>query len=85
MLLHRVLTDGGYRRHVDGLRAKLAGAMGTTLERIKALGLVPTLEPKAGMFIWARLPDDIDAAAVARLALAENVLFAPGKRVQRLA
>ena len=78
VLLHRVLTDGGYRRHVDGLRGKLAGAMGKTLERLKALGLVPVLEPKAGMFIWARLPDDIDAAAVARLALAEDVLFAPG-------
>ena len=78
VLLHRVLTDGNYRRHVDGLRTKLACAMGLTLERIKTLGLEPALEPKAGMFIWARLPDDLDAAAVARLALAENVLFAPG-------
>ncbi len=52
--------------------------MGMTLERIRALGLEPALEPKAGMFVWARLPDDLDAAAVARLALADNVLFAPG-------
>ena len=52
--------------------------MGMTLERIKTLGLAPALEPEAGMFVWARLPDDLDAAAVARFALAEDVLFAPG-------
>jgi len=78
VLFHRLLTDGTYRRHCDGLRAKLGRAMGSTLGRVKALGLEPFYEPKVGMFVWAELPDDLDAAAVARFALAEDVLFAPG-------
>jgi DNA-binding transcriptional MocR family regulator len=30
------------------------------------------------MFLWCRLPDGIDAADVARAALTENVVLAPG-------
>ena len=30
------------------------------------------------MFLWCRLPDGIDAADVARHALAQNVVLAPG-------
>ena len=30
------------------------------------------------MFLWSRLPDGIDAADVAREALAENIVLAPG-------
>ena len=31
-ILHRVLTESGYRRHLDGLRRKLADSMGRTLQ-----------------------------------------------------
>ena len=34
--------------------------------------------PQAGMLLWCRLPDGIDAAELARAALAENVVLAPG-------
>jgi len=77
-LLHRVLVTGGYRRHVDQLRAKLAGAMALTLRRLRSVGLVPWLEPRGGMFVWARLPEGLDAAEVARIGLRRGVVFAPG-------
>ncbi len=77
-LLHRVLTDGSYRRHLDGLRAKLSDAMGRTRRRLATLGIEPFVEPGGGMFLWGRLPGDIDAAEVARFALARDVIFAPG-------
>lgn len=73
-----VLKDGTYRRHLDGLRARLAGAMGEARRRLKAAGLVPFLEPRGGMFLWCRLPGGLDAADVARRALAEGVVLAPG-------
>ena len=78
VMLHTVLTDGTYRRHIDSLHGKLARAMGQTLERLQVLGITPFVEPKDGTFIWARLPNGIDAADVARRALAEDVIFAPG-------
>ncbi|MGE0240134.1 MAG: PLP-dependent aminotransferase family protein, partial [Parvibaculaceae bacterium] len=77
-LVFAVLSDGFYRKHVEALNRRLAQAMGETLERLKALGLEPWHEPKGGMFLWMKLPDGLDSADVARRALAENVVLAPG-------
>lgn len=76
--VHGVLTDGSYRRHLDGMRARLAGAMSATSKRLAAIGIEPWIEPRAGMFLWCRLPEGVDAAEIARRALRENVVLAPG-------
>ena len=73
-----VLTDGSYRHHVENLRTRLASAMHRTLRRLPEIGLTPWIEPKAGMFLWCRLPDGIEATDVARRALSDNVILAPG-------
>lgn len=77
-LVLAVLRDGGYRKHTNVLRNRLAEAMVTVTARLKAIGLTPWIEPDAGMFLWCQLPDNLDAAIVARLALAEGVILAPG-------
>lgn len=77
-LVYGVLSDGFYRKHLDSLHRRLAQAMGETLARLKGLGLTPWHEPKGGMFLWCRLPDGLNSADVARHALAENVVLAPG-------
>ena len=77
-ILHSVLTDGGYRRHIEGLRARLARSTARTLKRLRAAGLNPWIEPSAGLFIWAKLPGGIDAATLARTALAQDIVLAPG-------
>jgi DNA-binding transcriptional MocR family regulator len=77
-LLHRLLADGGHLRHVDALRAKLSAAMGQTIRRLGALGLKVWVEPRGGMFLWAYLPDGLDAAEIARQGLKSDVVFAPG-------
>ncbi|MBZ9653476.1 aminotransferase-like domain-containing protein [Phyllobacterium lublinensis] len=73
-----MLTDGTYRKHMDALRARLARSMGETSTRLKSLGITPWIEPGGGMFLWCKLPGDADAARVARRALAEGVVLAPG-------
>lgn len=73
-----VLSDGSYRKHTESLRGRLSKAMFEVTTRLKALGIRPWLEPQAGMFLWCRLPDGLDAAVVARAALAQNVVLAPG-------
>ena len=78
-ILHRVLTEGSYRRHIDALRPRLAEAIGLTIRRLKSLGVTPWIEPRGGMFLWAQLPDGLDAVDVAKAALEENVVFAPGR------
>ncbi|QWW68830.1 PLP-dependent aminotransferase family protein [Rhizobium sp. WYJ-E13] len=73
-----VLSDGSYRKHTESLRGRLSKALFDVSIRLKTLGVRPWLEPQAGMFLWCRLPDGLDAAVVARTALARNVVLAPG-------
>lgn len=76
--LHAVLTDGSYRKHMDQLRSRLARYRARTLTRLRDLGITPWLEPDAGMFVWARLPGGRDAARLARAALRDDIVLAPG-------
>ena len=77
-LVLAILKDGAYRRYLVALRERLARARGETSARLKALGLTPWVEPKAGMFLWCALPDGLDAGQVAQRALAQEVVLAPG-------
>ncbi|WP_347555854.1 PLP-dependent aminotransferase family protein [Robbsia sp. KACC 23696] len=77
-LVAQLLQDGTYRRYLDSLRGRLADAMGETLRRLERAGLTPWLRPEAGMFVWARLPEGLDAAQVARRALDRDIVLAPG-------
>jgi DNA-binding transcriptional MocR family regulator len=77
-IVHASLSDTGYRRHVEGLRARLSKAMAEVTERLADLGIEPVLRPQSGMFLWCRLPGDADAADVARACLRKNIVLAPG-------
>lgn len=72
------LTDSGYRKHLEALRLRLAQARVKTAARLEALGITPWLVPQAGMFLWCRLPQGLDAADVARACLRDGVVLAPG-------
>ena len=77
-LVLSVLKDGTYRKHMEALRERLSRSMGPVSARLETLGIEPWIEPRAGMFLWSALPEGIDAADVARRALMENVVLAPG-------
>jgi len=72
------LRDGSYRKHVETLRGRLSDALGETCLRLERIGIIPWLKPQAGLFVWARLPDGVDAADVARSCLCEDIVLAPG-------
>lgn len=77
-IVARVLAGGGYRRHVESLWRRLALARRTTAARLARLGIEPWLMPRGGFFLWCRLPEGCDSAKLARAALAEHVVLAPG-------
>ncbi|RWB34979.1 PLP-dependent aminotransferase family protein [Mesorhizobium sp.] len=77
-LVLTLLKDGSYRKHVDLLRTRLSRAMAETSTRLKAIGITPWIDQPAGMFLWCSLPEDVDAAEMARRALSANVVLAPG-------
>jgi len=77
-IVFNVLRDGSYRRHMERLRSRLSKARMEVGARLRGVGIEPWLEPQAGMFLWCRLPDGIDAAEIANAALTKGIVLAPG-------
>ena len=77
-LVLNVLKDGSYRKHVEGLRVRLARAMLEVSARLEEVGIRPWLQPQAGIFLWCELPPGADAAALSQAALAQDIILAPG-------
>lgn len=77
-LVYELLRQGSYRRYLDTLRARLSDCMGDTVDRLRKLGLTLWAEPRGGIFLWARLPENLDAGDVSRYALEKGVVLAPG-------
>ena len=77
-LIAGVLAGGGYRKHMEDVRRRLARARRETAARLEALGIEPWLMPRGGFYLWCRLRAGVDSAALARAALAQNVVLAPG-------
>jgi DNA-binding transcriptional MocR family regulator len=77
-IVHQAITDSGYRKHMEGVRFRLAQEMGKTVARLQAIGIKPWMVPQAGMYLWCQLPQGKDAATLARACLKEAVVLAPG-------
>lgn len=77
IMLH-VLTGSGYRRHMETVRTRLAQGLERLLQRLRKLGIEPWLVPQAGIFVWCKLPDGVDATRMARYCLQHDVVLAPG-------
>ncbi|MBR0793714.1 PLP-dependent aminotransferase family protein [Bradyrhizobium manausense] len=77
-IIAKVLAGGSYRKHIDDLRQKLTRTRRDVARKLQSLGIEPWLMPRGGFFLWCRLADGQDATAVARAALEEDVVLAPG-------
>ncbi|WP_395335976.1 PLP-dependent aminotransferase family protein [Novosphingobium sp. BL-8H] len=76
--ISRVLAGGGYRRHMENLRRKLARARKALADKLEPMGIVPQGNPVGGFTLWCRLPDGVDSAALAHDCLSREVVLAPG-------
>jgi 2-aminoadipate transaminase len=80
-MVAEVMKDGFLDRHVPTIRALYKSqrdAMLAALQREMA-GLDVTWNvPVGGMFLWARLPEGIDAVSLLPHAVERNVAFVPG-------
>jgi DNA-binding transcriptional MocR family regulator len=77
-LVSRTLGDSSYRKHLTELRSRLAKRRREMISQLEALGVRPWTLPRGGFYLWCRLPDGRDAAEVAKAALRERVVLAPG-------
>ncbi|MDQ0511825.1 DNA-binding transcriptional MocR family regulator [Angulomicrobium amanitiforme] len=72
------LGDGSYRKHLAALRGRLARRRREMLGALEGLGFNAWTLPRGGFYLWCHLPERRDAAELARAALAERVVLAPG-------
>lgn len=77
-LLYQVLTDSGYRHHMQNVQLRLSQAMAHVTKQLEKLAITPWLVPTAGMFVWCQLPPGVDAKTLAQQCLAKGVMLAPG-------
>lgn len=77
-LVFGTLSDGTYRKHLTGLRGRLAKRRREVVGQLEGLGVRPWTLPRGGFYLWCRLPDGRDATEVAKAALRERVVLAPG-------
>ena len=77
-LVAKLLAGGGYRKHLEQVRRRLACTRREVAERLGTLGIRPWLMPRGGFYLWCALPGGLDAAQLSKLALAEGVVLAPG-------
>ncbi len=77
-LIYTILNDGSYRKHMEAQRTRLARCRRETATRLTSIGITPWLMPRGGFYLWCQLPDAADAADLARAALVDKVVLAPG-------
>jgi DNA-binding transcriptional MocR family regulator len=78
-IVEKVLTEGRYARHVESVTDKLKDAHVQVEDRMDALGVELFHRPRAGLFVWARLPvEPEEANELATQALEDGIWLAPG-------
>ncbi|PPK43635.1 GntR family transcriptional regulator [Trinickia symbiotica] len=78
-IVDKVLVEGHYARHVERVDERLKEAHAAVEASMDELGLEIFHRPRAGLFLWARLPiEDERAAEVATEALGDGIWLAPG-------
>ena len=77
-VLLEVLAAGRWRKHLDRLQHKLLAARNTSLRQLRAAGIAFDPPGEAGLFLWGRLPDGVDADLLAQDAYRNQILLVRG-------
>jgi DNA-binding transcriptional MocR family regulator len=77
-LTYEALIDGRWRKHIKGVRERLAKAHEGAASRLLNIGFEIFSEPKAGIYLWAKHPDMPNATDLAYKAVEQDILLGPG-------
>ena len=78
-LVHNVITDGRWRKHLKSLRERLAATHEKVAARLQALGFELYCEPREGMYLWARHPRIADSMTMVAAAAEQGILLGLGR------
>lgn len=77
-LVHELLTNGSFHKHVERVRARLSHNRAQVVLGLARAGLEPALVGDGGLFVWARLPVEVDLDLLVEDALVNGFLLVPG-------
>ena len=77
-LVYSVLSGGGYRKHMQAIRTRLDIQRAEIAGKLIELGITPWVMPRGGFYLWCSLPDGVGSTDLARAAVAQNIVLAPG-------
>lgn len=77
-VVHAVLADGAYRRHLGRLRRRIMVGAEELRYSMQELGMQLHVDPGGGYYAWLRLPPGADDMELARRAAEHDIFLAPG-------
>lgn len=77
-LMHRLLIEGHYDRHLKRLGQRIDAAAMRVSQKLKQANYDVFSSNGGGYYLYLMLPDGIDDIALARRAAAESIFIAPG-------
>jgi DNA-binding transcriptional MocR family regulator len=77
-IIYQSLMDSSYPKHLDWLKKQLIKASNETIQKLAHLDIHPWIVPKAGIFLWCRLPPHIEASKLSKICLQQGIILAPG-------
>lgn len=75
-VVHKILSEGGYRKHLDRLRSQLDTARERSIRDMESVGLNLDQGQAAGMYVWMNV--GCDTGILAEQGVRAGFLFAPG-------
>lgn len=79
VLVHEVLAEGNYRKHIERVRQRLARQWPGLVRGLQESGLMLVGGEEVGVFAWCRLPEHIDEEVLVRDAAENGIQLAPGR------
>jgi DNA-binding transcriptional MocR family regulator len=77
-LVYLMLVDGHYRKYLSRLHERLGEARINVMRALERIGLELFVQPKGGMFVWARFPHIDDSLTLAEDSQRDGIMLAPG-------
>ena len=77
-MVYQMLSAGSYRKYMSRLQQRLQQQMQVVTREFEEMGLTLELQPQAGMFVWAKMPEGIDPVILSQKAAGQGMMLAPG-------
>lgn len=77
-LMYEMLAEGGYRKHIERVRLRLARQWPGMVTGLRCAGLRVEAGEHAAFFAWAALPEGVDEETLVRDAAENGILLTPG-------